>query len=598
MEGSIQSALVWAARGLRVFPILPGTKKPRDKQFYDTATSDPAKIVELFAGATDYNVGVSTDDLLVVDVDRKNGIDGMPAFLELDFSLNTLVVRTPSGGFHFYYAARSTRNTAGKLAPGIDTRSHHGYVLAPGSVTPEGAYSLDSDAPMAEAPESILQRLEAPPASADRSSDRFYDDETAFALGKQLIENDKGAVQGAGGDTHTVGVAFQLRDCGLGPGAALDLMWREWNDKCAPPWDFNDLQRKVDSAYRSASGVAGARHPRSAFGGMKPAAAMLPTHGEGATMVRATPYVWRDPATIPPRPWVYGRYLLRGTVTAFVAPGGIGKSTFVASTALSLVTDRPLMGKTVWGGSKRVWIWNLEDDLDELSRAIQAAAKHFAIPQDDLNSNLFVDSTMDGSPLCTAVEVNGQLKLLQPVYDAIVAELLARRIDVLIIDPFVSSHEVEENANSKVDKIAKAWGRVAKGANCAIVLVHHTSKAGAAEVTVNSARGASALMNACRSALVFNRLDPEEAKKFGIDGDDERRRYFRVQDDKHNRAPPEKADWYRLIPVDLGNGPGGRGDSVGVAEPWSPPEATDGLGPDDLRRVQDAIAAGSWRQSP
>jgi RecA-family ATPase len=76
--------------------------------------------------------------------------------------------------------------------------------------------------------------------------------------------------------------------------------------------------------------------------------------------------------------------------------------------------------------------------------------------------------------------------------DALTAESLARQIDVLIIDPFVSSHEVEENANSQIDEIAKAWGRVARAANCAIVLVHQTSKAGAAEVTALSARGAVA----------------------------------------------------------------------------------------------------------
>lgn len=33
-----------------------------------------------------------------------------------------------------------------------------------------------------------------------------------------------------------------------------------------------------------------------------------------------TPFVWRDPASIPPRPWVLGRWLLRNTITAVVAP--------------------------------------------------------------------------------------------------------------------------------------------------------------------------------------------------------------------------------------------------------------------------------------
>lgn len=320
-----------------------------------------------------------------------------------------------------------------------------------------------------------------------------------------------------------------------------------------------------------------------------------PQEAEPAPLVRATPYKWRDPAEIPLRSWVYGRYLLRGTTTAVVAPGGIGKTTLLASTGLALATGRSLLGKTVWGGKQRVWIWNLEDDLDELTRSIQAGAIHFGVTKDEIEGRLFVDSAMEGAELCTATEDEAGFKLLAPIYEAITAELIAREIDVLIIDPFVSSHEVEENANSKIDKIAKAWARVAKAADCSIVLVHHTSKAGAVEVTALSARGAVALVNACRSALVLNRMDPDTAAKFAIDDDKERRRYFSVQDDKHNRAPAENADWYRLASVDLGNGVNEQGDSVGVAEPWSPPDPFDGLTGNHLYRVQLAVSEGSWR---
>lgn len=318
-----------------------------------------------------------------------------------------------------------------------------------------------------------------------------------------------------------------------------------------------------------------------------------------AAKISATPYQWRDPATIPLRPWVYGRWFLRGTVACVVAPGGVGKSTMLAGTALALATARPLLGKATWEGPKRVWLWNLEDDLDEMSRAIQSAAKHYGISREDIADKLFVDSAMEGSGLCTATEVNGEFRILSPVYEALTAELIARKIDLLVVDPFVSSHEVEENANTKIDKIAKAWGRVAKAANCVIVLVHHTSKAGSGEVTAMSARGAVALINAARSTLVLNRMDKEQAERLGIP-DDERRRYFSVEDDKHNRAPAEKAEWYKLASVDLGNGPPNAltgGDSVGVAEPWKVPDPFDDVRPGHLLRVQQLIDAGEYRES-
>lgn len=312
----------------------------------------------------------------------------------------------------------------------------------------------------------------------------------------------------------------------------------------------------------------------------------------------ATPYVWRDPASIPLRPWAYGRWFLRGTIACVVAPGGVGKSTMLAGTALALASGRPLLGKTVWDGPKRVWLWNLEDDMDELSRSIQAAAKHYVVDPSGVEGRLFVDSGMEGSTLCTAVDDDSGFRLLLPVYDALTVELTRREIDVLVVDPFVSSHEAEENANTKIDKIAKAWGRVAKAANCVIVLVHHTSKAGAGEVTAMSARGAVALVNASRSTLVINRMEPEQAERLGISQED-RRRYISVADDKANRAPAEKADWYKLVSVDLGNGPmdgHAPGDSIGVVEPWKVPDPFDNITVGHLAAVQAAISSGEWKE--
>lgn len=319
-----------------------------------------------------------------------------------------------------------------------------------------------------------------------------------------------------------------------------------------------------------------------------------------AMAYEATPYQWIEPDQIPMRPWVLGRWLLRGTVAAVIAPGGIGKTTLICGTALSMVTGRPLLGKAVWEGQKRVWLWNLEDPLLELQRSIQASALRWGVGQDELAGRLFVDTAMEGRGLCTAVENDGGFKVLAPVYEAITAELIRRKIDVLVIDPFVSSHEVEENANSKIDKIAKAWGRVANAANCVIVLVHHTSKAGAAEVTALSARGAKALTDACRSALVLNRMSDDEADRFGFD-DKERRRYFTVQDDKHNRAPAENADWFHLESVELGNGGLGEGDSIGVAVPWQTPDPFEGLTLNHLYLAQCEVEKDECRadaQSP
>jgi hypothetical protein len=97
--------------------------------------------------------------------------------------------------------------------------------------------------------------------------------------------------------------------------------------------------------------------------------------------------------------------------------------------------------------------------------------------------------------------------------------------------------------------------------------------------------------------LTLNRMSDDESARFGVDPSNQRR-FFRVYDDKNNRAPPAgQSDWYQLISVSLGNGPdGGDGDSLPVVVPWSPPDAFDGVTLDHLRQVQTAIDEGDWRK--
>lgn len=318
--------------------------------------------------------------------------------------------------------------------------------------------------------------------------------------------------------------------------------------------------------------------------------------------ISATPFRWPDQRSLPRRPWVWGRWLLRGTVSAIVAPGGVGKSSFVASMLLSLASGRQdILGKTVWAGPKRVWYWNLEDGRDELELQLVAASLFHGVGQSACEDRVYLDSGPEGAELCIAVEDRDGFRIALPVISALVAELEARQIDVLVVDPFVSSHGVSENDNSAVDAVVKAWAGVAKQAGCSIVLVHHTKKLGGEKVTAEASRGAGALIAAARVALVLNRMDKDEAQRFGITDDGQRRRLFTVQDDKANRAPAEDAQWFRLASQTVDNATGEddpfgtEGDSVGVVTRWTPPDAFAGVTVDHLRRVQEAVAAGSYK---
>ena len=311
--------------------------------------------------------------------------------------------------------------------------------------------------------------------------------------------------------------------------------------------------------------------------------------------IRATPFQLRDPREIPPRRWLYGRHFIRRYVTTTVSPGGFGKTSLLLVEALAMVTGRPLLGVRL-PERLRVWVWNGEDPQDETERRLAAACLQFGIAPEEIAGRLFIDSGRD-TPIRIAARNRDATVIAQPVVADLVAEIRERRIDQLIIDPFVACHDVPENDNSAIDRVAKTWGQVAEAGDCGVELVHHVRKAGQGQTsyTVEDARGGSALIGAVRSARVLNGMSLEEAAQAGIEAE-QRRRFFRVDDGKANMQPPtEGASWHQLVSVSLGNEtPEAPGDFVGVVTKWELPSLSDVLQPGDLRKVQEGIAAGHW----
>lgn len=300
--------------------------------------------------------------------------------------------------------------------------------------------------------------------------------------------------------------------------------------------------------------------------------------------LKATPFEWRDPASLPPRQWVYGQHLIRRFTSVTVAPGGVGKSSLTICEALAMVSGRNLLGDTI-PAPLRVWILNLEDPRDELERRITATMLHHSIQPKDVAGKLFVDSGRERG-LCTATQGREGVQINVPEVEALITEIKARGIDVLIVDPFVSSHQVSENDNGAIDVVAKEWGRVAERCNIAIDLVHHTRKLGGEEASSENSRGAVSLLGAARSARVLNRMSDAQKADAGVS--DDPLTYFSVDRDKANLAPAGKRVWRRMVSVNLPNG-----DSVGVTEAWEWPDDFDGVKVKDLLAVQKAIQA-AW----
>lgn len=172
--GLYAAAVAYAARGWAVFPIQARGKTPLTKRGRNEASTDPAVLREWWRRWPKANVGIATGSrsglwVLDLDIDPEKGFDGPARFAELAAGKEappaTLEQRTPRGGRHLLFAVGDIeiRNSASRIAPGVDTRGEGGYILAPPSIHPNGGVYAwrDPAAPIAAAPAWLIELYEA-----------------------------------------------------------------------------------------------------------------------------------------------------------------------------------------------------------------------------------------------------------------------------------------------------------------------------------------------------------------------------------------------------------------------------------------------------
>ena len=159
------------------------------------------------------------------------------------------------------------------------------------------------------------------------------------------------------------------------------------------------------------------------------------------------------------------------------------------------------------------------------------------------------------------------------------------------------SHYLNENDNREIDFVMATFAEIATATNCAIELVHHVRKppsgfAAAQAGNIDTARGASALAAAVRSARTVTPMSENEAEAFGVEPRN-RAWYVRIDSAKANmRAPQESAAWCERVSVSLDNGDLANGDSVGGLRVWTPPSAWDGMTNERIAEVLAKIITG------
>lgn len=297
-----------------------------------------------------------------------------------------------------------------------------------------------------------------------------------------------------------------------------------------------------------------------------------------------------NPSVRAPRDWLVPYRMMRRHVTMTTAAPGVGKSTLVIEEAISLASGIDFLGFGIKRPS-RVAVVNNEETQDEIERRIEAACLHFDVPFDAIAQTLFVYSGVDAAKLIVArADQHGNV-IPTPQADQLRALVNDLKLDLLILDPFVQMHYVEESSNEQISRALVQIRALGSGGHpAALHVVHHNRKPPAGNAhqagDMNSARGASSMAGEAHFFFTLSDMGEEEGEKLNLPEED-RALFLRLDDAKRKMAPVTGARWFERLGVLM---PYGKfGEEVGVLAPKEFEELKNNISIDSAREILQMI---------
>ncbi len=219
-------AIEYAEMGWHVFPLIPNTKKPLTPQGYKNATTNLNKIHHWWSRNPKANIGISTgtsSQIFVIDIDRKNGVDGLES-IKGNAIPACPTVKTPTGGYHYYFAQSKPLKTRVGALSGVDFKSDGGYVVAPPSIVDSKPYTWDLD-----------HDLNLPPQSIP---------DWVFNVTRQVQKVEKipnSILEGQGRNNHLTSLAGSMKRRGVADAAIKTALESVNQSICKPPLADNEL---------------------------------------------------------------------------------------------------------------------------------------------------------------------------------------------------------------------------------------------------------------------------------------------------------------------------------------------------------------------
>lgn len=229
----------------------------------------------------------------------------------------------------------------------------------------------------------------------------------------------------------------------------------------------------------------------------------------------------------------------KGVVGVLTATGGTGKTFWLLSLAMAgaagsnfgpINAPRPIKTLVIVG----------EDTQDELDRRLW-----------DIGKGRFPERLHAASvygELGPLMRLEGSAPVLADAYYWLDETIKNHDgLELLILDPKSRFYGLDENNSDHATQWIQALESLSKRYGLTILFSHHTSKDNAGKISQNMSRGASAIVDGCRWQAGLVRMDPDTAKKYGIENP---RSYVLFDAPKSNYA----ADLPGLITFKRGEG--------------------------------------------
>ena len=458
----LAAAQYWAGKGFKVFPLRKGLKIPATGDGFKSATTSDEALNHWFNNDLGYNLGLATGHgLVVVDLDRKHGVDGLASLSELEQTLGalpeTLTVSTPSGGEHRFFgypAEIDIKSNAGQIGAGIDIRANGGYVVgAPSRLeagadssgkTVTGDYVITKRQPIAGLPHEWLERLTT---KRERVPNREHSPASTQQTNYQRLAEIQDALTCINAQPHDdwvrVGMAlYSLGNDGL-------HLWDAWSRNAAN-YDPKEIPKRWKSFEGASVGIETVFYMAAQHGWQNPAKGRKLEPATNHTPPRQYQH---DPAysramdaeldhvrlvdassIVPKRlEWVWDQWLPQGKLTLLVGAPKTGKTLLAIDVAARITSGGKFPDGTL-AKAAPVIFWTAEDDLND------TIVPRFKAAGGNLENLKFIDSTVSsgkGQPFNPAADMPELLKAISG---------MKRKPALMILDPIVSVSRDLNNA--------------------------------------------------------------------------------------------------------------------------------------------------------